>query len=89
MISSNSKKRRTTARHVGRRRTRAPRKNLLVVLGEGIHSRVAFQIPTWCVVAGLACCLLLVVVMMVSPDIAARFAFAVIQLAGLLYRPAK
>jgi len=68
-----------------KRRKRMRKRIILSVSGEGLlHSWVTLQIPAWIMAAVLAFFVVMLIAVAASPEIAARCALALIQLASLL-----
>lgn len=76
--------------HTKRNRKKPVSRVLLRVSGGNVRtSWLTLQVPTWLVLATLIFILLLILAITLSPDIAAKFAYAIIQLARLFLPPTK
>ncbi len=78
------------AKRTNRKRVRVSERVILAISGKGIlKSWVVVRIPTSLAIGVLICFLTLAIALALSPDIAAQFAFALIQLARLISQPTK
>ncbi len=89
-VTYKRKKRTAIAGGSSRKRAKAMGRVILSVSGEGIlRSWVTLRVPTPSAIAILVCFLLLAIAILLSPDVAAQFAFAIIQLAHLISQSKK
>lgn len=87
---ANLNEKRVTAKRATRKRVKVSERPIVTISGKGVRkSCLIVRIPTVSALCVLICLLILASALVLSPDIAAQFAFAVIQLARLTSQPTK
>ena len=90
-IQKNIISRTNTKKTAGRKKKKQGASRVIMSIeGNGVFgSWITFNVPAWCVTAVAMCLLVLLIAVLVSPSIAASFAFALIELAKLLSKSSK